>query len=184
MHPINISISKNVLRIRKDRKLSLDQAAELTGVSKAMLGQIERGETNPTITTLWKIANGLRVSFSSLLKEESTPVTLMSKGNVEALTENEGKYRVYPLFPFDPKKQFEIYALEIDPQCSHESEPHHEGVEEYLSVTEGTLELLIEEELFVVNEDSTIHFQADKPHTYRNSGNTTVKCMLTIHYPG
>ncbi|MFF2091363.1 helix-turn-helix domain-containing protein [Paenibacillus sp. NPDC058174] len=184
MHPINISISKNVLRIRKDRKLSLDQAAELTGVSKAMLGQIERGETNPTITTLWKIANGLRVSFSSLLKDQSTPVTLIAKENVEALSENEGKYRVYPLFPFDPKKQFEIYALEIDPQCSHESEPHHEGVEEYLSVSEGTLELLIEDELFVVNEDSTIHFQADKPHTYRNSGNTTVKCMLTIHYPG
>ncbi|GGG61008.1 helix-turn-helix domain-containing protein [Paenibacillus radicis (ex Gao et al. 2016)] len=184
MHPINISISKNVLRIRKDRKLSLDQVAELSGVSKAMLGQIERGETNPTITTLWKIANGLRISFSSLIKEESALVTIMSKESVVALTEDEGKYRVYPLFPFDPKKQFEMYAMEIDPQCCHESEPHHEGVEEYISVTEGTLELLIEQELFIVNPGSTIHFQAEKPHAYRNSGESTVKCMLTVHYPG
>ena len=58
MENFNIVFAKNLKRIREDRKLSLDKVADLTGVSKSMLGQIERGDSNPTITTVWKIANG------------------------------------------------------------------------------------------------------------------------------
>ncbi len=54
---------KNLNNVRKKRQLSLDKVAELTSVSKAMLGQIERGESTPTVNVLWKIATGLKVSF-------------------------------------------------------------------------------------------------------------------------
>lgn len=183
IHPnnINISISKNVSRIRKERKLSLDQTAELTGVSKAMLGQIERGETNPTVTTLWKIANGLHVSFSSLIKEEAPLVTVVSKKN--AVTVDDGNYRVHSLFPFDPKKQFEIYSIELEPGCSHESEAHHDGVEEYVLVSEGVLELSIDQEQYMIEPEMSIMFQANRLHIYRNVGTTTVKFFNIIHYP-
>ncbi len=113
MQSINERVSKNLLRIRKDRKLSLDQTAKLTGVSKAMLGQIERGETNPTVTTLWKIANGLHLSFSSLFKEDAATVTIISKNNLDAIAEGGGGYRVYPVIPFSPKRSSEVYKLEI-----------------------------------------------------------------------
>ncbi|NUU62309.1 helix-turn-helix domain-containing protein [Paenibacillus agri] len=183
IHPnnINISISKNVSRIRKERKLSLDQTAELTGVSKAMLGQIERGETNPTVTTLWKIANGLHVSFSSLIKEEAPLVTVVSKKN--AITEDDGNYRVHSLFPFDSKKQFEIYSIELEPGCSHESEAHYDGVEEYVLVSEGVLELSMEREQYIIEPEMSVMFQANRPHTYRNVGTSTVKFFNIIHYP-
>ena len=55
-------------RVRTERGLTLEGTSELTGVSKAMLGQIERGESNPTISTLWKISTGLKLSFSELLE--------------------------------------------------------------------------------------------------------------------
>ncbi|WP_027415158.1 helix-turn-helix domain-containing protein [Aneurinibacillus terranovensis] len=183
MHRINLNIGKNLNRIRKERNLSLDKVAEITGVSKAMLGQIERGESNPTVTTLWKIANGLHVSFSSLIEEEAPSITVISADNIAPILENDGKYRVYPFFPFEPKKQFEIFSIVLEPGCSHESEAHHAGVEEYIMVCEGTLEVLIEYETYVVKQDSAIHFQAGRPHIYRNSNTDTVKCFLVIHYP-
>ncbi|MGO4274411.1 helix-turn-helix domain-containing protein, partial [Paenibacillus sp. TAF58] len=65
--PIHKMVGRKLLNIRKTRGLSLDQVADLTGVSKAMLGQIERGDSNPTISVLWKIVSGLQISFTSLI---------------------------------------------------------------------------------------------------------------------
>jgi XRE family transcriptional regulator, regulator of sulfur utilization len=183
MHQINLNIGRNLHRIRKERNLSLDKAAELTGVSKAMLGQIERGESNPTVTTLWKIANGLRISFSILIKEEESSVTVISPDPLNPLLENEGKYQVFPLFPFNPKRQFEVFLMVLEPGCIHESEAHHRGVEEFITVSEGTLEVLVDNETFEVKPSSAIQFQADRHHTYRNTGSSAVKCFVTIHYP-
>ena len=67
MEDISQVIAKNLKEIREQRRLSLDRVAELTGVSKSMLGQIERGESNPTIQTVWKMANGLKVSLTALI---------------------------------------------------------------------------------------------------------------------
>ena len=63
------AIASNLREIRDKRNLSLDQLAQLTGVSKSMLRQIETGRSSPTIATIWKIANGLRVSFTTLLRK-------------------------------------------------------------------------------------------------------------------
>jgi transcriptional regulator with XRE-family HTH domain len=183
MHHINFNIGKNILRIRKGRNLSLDKVAEMTGVSKAMLGQIERDESNPTVTTLWKIATGLRVSFSSLIKEETPSVTVVSADHTNLISEDEGNYRVHPLFPFDPKKQFEVFSIVLEPEHSHESEAHHTGVEEYIMVSEGALEVIIDHETYVVTKGSAIHFQADRPHIYRNSSKFPVTYIMIIHYP-
>lgn len=77
--------------------------AELTGVSKTMIGQIERGESTPTITTLWKIANGLKVSFSELIYAPQPEIKVVRKEDAQVLTEDDGRYRVYTTFPFDDR---------------------------------------------------------------------------------
>lgn len=66
---IRSAIADRLKTCRKEREISLDKAALLTGVSKAMLGQIERRESAPTIATLWKIASGLNLSFSSFFTD-------------------------------------------------------------------------------------------------------------------
>ncbi|MEB9453351.1 helix-turn-helix transcriptional regulator, partial [Bacillus cereus] len=67
MEEIQLILAKNLKSIREKEKLSLEKVSQLTGVSKTMIGQIERGESSPTLTTIWKIANGLKVSFTSLI---------------------------------------------------------------------------------------------------------------------
>lgn len=183
MESIQKNIGKNLLNIRKNRRLSLDKTAELTGVSKAMLGQIERGESNPTVSTLWKIANGLRVSFSSLMKEENKYVNFVSKQEITPIIDDDGKYQVFSLFPFEVGKQFELFSVCLDAHYYHEAEGHHDGVEEYILVQKGILEVVLNEEVYEVTEGDALHFHADQPHIYRNSLDVTTHFFIVIFYP-
>ena len=70
-------VAGNAKRIREEKKLTLDAAAALTGVSRSMLAQIEKGEVNPTISVLWKMANGYKVSFTSLVEDGGAPVSVL-----------------------------------------------------------------------------------------------------------
>ena len=79
MEDITLLVSQNLKKIRDEKKLSLDKLAELTGVSKSMLAQIERGESSPTIAVVWKIANGLKISFTSLLSAPQTDTQIVQK---------------------------------------------------------------------------------------------------------
>lgn len=183
MENIQKNIGANLRNIRKTRGHSLDTTAEITGVSKAMLGQIERGESNPTVTTLWKIARGLQVSFSSLINEESSNIVFVDLKTISPILECNGNYRVYPVFPFDPRKKFEIFTVEIEPGCQHTSDKHNEGVEEYITVITGKLEIQIGEEKIQVNEGNSIRFLANKAHTYKNIGEKLIQAHTVMYYP-
>ena len=93
-------VGQNLRRLRNGLGLSLDEASKLTGVSKAMLGQIERGESSPTISTLWKISSGLKVNFISLLDDNRNQLVLVKKDEIHPIKEENGKMIIYPIFPF------------------------------------------------------------------------------------
>lgn len=183
MEHIPIKVGKNLKMIRKSRDLSLDKLAELTGVSKAMLAQVERGDSNPTISLLWKIANGLRISVTTLIAEETNEVTVVRLADIEPITEEDGGYHAYPLFPFDSKTHFEVYTVKVEPGCTHQSEPHQEGVEEFVIVTQGCLELHIGDDVYVAEQGDAIRFNADQGHLYVNRSDFPVWLQVIIRYP-
>lgn len=175
-------IANNLATIRKKRGLSLDNVSELTGVSKAMLAQIENGKSNPTVTTLWKIANGLQVSFSGFLKETEKPQ--IEKVNVNGLNpviDDDGNYFVYSIFPFHPEKKFEIFTVDLKPGFRHAAEKH--TGEEYLLMQRGTLTLDIQGETFELSADEMIKFNANTEHIYINSSDELVRFYTIIYYP-
>jgi len=181
---IKFNIGKNLNNVRKRRRLSLDKVAELTGVSKAMLGQIERGESTPTVNVLWKIATGLKVSFSSLLanREEDKETLLIHHSEVPPIVEENGQMRIYPQFMFDSNRGFEVFIIELEPGCSHRSEPHDEGVEEYISLIEGALEVTLGEEVYVLNKGDAIRYLANKKHIYSNLSDKCASFQHIIFY--
>jgi len=179
---IKKQIGINLRILRKKRAWTLDQVAESTGVSKAMLGQIERGESNPSVGTIWKVANGLKVSFSSLLSPPIQNVSIIKSESIEALKEDNGKYRVYPIFTFDPVRQWEYYKIELAPGCVYESDSHGDEVEEYITVTEGTLHMTIQKEEYEVSTGDAIRFKAGSAHKYVNKTTTKTVCQMVIHY--
>jgi len=182
MEGIHKRVGRNLQAIRKSRGLSLENVAELSGVSKAMIGQIERGESNPTISVLWRIVNGLGISFTTLIEQSEPVVTVAKPDTVEPFTAEDGAYRVYPLFPYDLRTKFESYLVRIDPGCAHDSEPHNDGVEEFVFVREGKLELHIENERYEAQAGQAIRFAANQPHRYVNPGPGVMECFTIIFY--
>ena len=176
------AIANNLAKIRKSRGLSLDNVSELTGVSKAMLAQIENGKSNPTVTTLWKIANGLQVSFSGFLKEnDKHQIEKINVNELNPVIDDDGNYSVYSVFPFHPEKKFEIFTVDLKPGFSHISEKHIG--EEYVLIKRGTLTLDIQGEKFDLHPDEAIKFNANTDHMYINSSDELVRFYNIIYYP-
>jgi len=180
---INVVLAENLKALRAHQKLSLDKVAEMTGVSKTMLGQIERGESNPTINTVWKIANGLKISFTELIHQPQSDTTVITKQDVQPLQEDNGRYRVYPYFPFEEGRRFEMYAVEIENGGYLSAEPHRAGTEEFITVYEGELSIRVNNEEFTVKVGESIRFKADRPHVYHNSGEVCTRVCMVIYYP-
>jgi transcriptional regulator with XRE-family HTH domain len=175
-------IAHNLATIRKSRQLSLDRVAEVTGVSKAMLAQIENGKSNPTVTTLWKIANGLQVSFSAFLKEIDKPkAEVINIKQIPPLIDDDGNYLVYSVFPFHPEKRFEIFSVDLKPGTRHLSEEH--AGEEYVLVQQGKLTLEIHREQYELTPDVAMKFSADSEHAYINASDESIRFYVFISYP-
>lgn len=175
MDLVSRNISINLKRIRQARRLTLDEVAEQTGVSKSMLGQIERGDSNPTIATVAKIVSGLRVSFNTLIETPRFEPFLVKKSGLTPIKTLEGQYSVINYFPFEENRSFEIYGMEILPEGCYHSGAHGENTYEYLVVHEGTLKLVINsEEIITAEEGDALRFLCDKPHDYINISDKTL----------
>ncbi len=183
MKNLNSAIATNLKRIRQEKKLSLDRVSQITGVSKSMLGQIERGESNPTITTVWKIANGLKISFTSLLNHPEPDTVIITKEDLEPMIEDGGRYKVYPFFPYEDGRRFEVYKVEIDKDGYLSAEPHGQETYEFITVFEGEITIKVDNEEYTLKRGDSIRFRADKPHAYHNSGNDLTTVSMVIYYP-
>ncbi|MBV1790585.1 XRE family transcriptional regulator [Marinobacterium sp. D7] len=168
---------------RQARGWSLDQTARETGVSKAMLGQIERGESSPTIATLWKIATGFNVALSEFTDPRGNRIgnELRQAGRLRHQPAAD-QMLVASLFPYDPAFGFELFELTLLPGYERLSEPHAQGVTEHVIVIRGDMELLIDGNWQRLQEGDAVRFPADGPHGYRNFGQTPAVFHNLIHY--
>lgn len=178
-----LKIGKKLREIRIRKNLSLDDVSRLTEVSKPMLGQIERGQSVPTITTLWKIATGLKTPLSSFLEEHQPEYAVISVNKDKVISEDNGKMRAYPLFVYDPIHNIETFFIEFDSGCSHISSKHEDGVEEYVFVLSGKLQMILGETEIIICEKQSIRFKADISHSYKNPFKNICTIYNTIFYP-
>lgn len=179
---INITVSQNIKKVREQKKLTLDMAAAATGVSRSMLAQIEKGDVNPTVTVLWKIANGYKVSFSSLTERPPEETSLIRGDTVSPVLEDEGRYKNFPVFRFDDRRLFETYRIVIDPKGKLCARPHMGGAEEYITVFAGEVEITVENKSFSLGAGDSISFKADVPHSYKNTADTEAQLSMVIYY--
>lgn len=177
---IHLTIAQNAKSIREQKKLTLDAAAEATGVSRSMLAQIEKGDANPSISVLWKMANGYKVSFSALTENTSGEADHLPES--QPIVEDGGRYINYPLFPFDPEKRFETYRIVLRPKGLLKAQPHMDGTEEYITVFEGDLEMTAGEASYTLRRGESLRFRGDLPHSYHNPGDRDAVLHMIIVY--
>jgi transcriptional regulator with XRE-family HTH domain len=178
-------VSLTLKTLRRERGWSLDKTAEETGVSKAMLGQIEREESSPTIATLWKIASGFGTSFSSFIEEIRTDLKkpIHRTGKTKRLHPQDKKFRVLSLFPFDKELNFEIFIIELLPRSEHLSPPHKHGVIEHVIAVEGEVDVFVDGTWQRLKKGEGLRFNANQPHGYRNLTSSLACIHNIIHYP-
>ena len=135
MENINYSISKNLKQIRKEKGLTLEDLSEISGVSKSMLGEIERGSTNPTILVLWKIADGFKIPLTRLIKEEQEELDYTIVRDYESkIIDKEAGFCIYSVFSYHDLHKSEILKLEIAPQSKLSNSGHKNDIDEYIYV--------------------------------------------------
>ncbi len=179
---VTSTVAANAREIREHKGLTLDRAAALTGVSRSMLAQIEKGEVNPTISVLWRMANGYKISFTSLVENRSDAASVLRLSDSEPLVEDDGRYLNYPIFPFDESRLFETYRIVIKAGGALSAQAHLKGAEEYITVFSGRVEIRAGEDSFLLSKGDSIRFAADQPHAYKNAGEDTAELSMIIYY--
>ena len=188
-HPVGESadlapvVGGNLRRLRTRRGLSLERLAQISGVSRAMLGQIELGQSAPTINVLWKIARALEVTFSALISARTQSGALVLRASEsKILTSKDRSFSSRALFPFDEPRRVEFYELHLAANSIEEADAHPPGTSENLVVTAGTIEIDVAGDTHRLETGDSILFEADTPHAYRNVGRVEAVMYLLMTY--
>ncbi|MEZ3500308.1 helix-turn-helix domain-containing protein [Pantoea sp. KPR_PJ] len=177
MENLHQHLSDALKQLRQANGWSLTLAAERTGVSKAMLGQIERGESSPTVATLWKIATGFNVPFSFFI--QATP---LPSGETARFSQPNAQMMVRPLLPYDAQLRFDLLSVELAAGAQSDSSAHEVGCVEQVVVIEGELLLGMGGVWRRLATGEAWQFAADVPHSYRNPLATPLRFHSLIHY--
>ena len=183
MTEIGKVIAWNLKKFRTERNLTLGQLSSVSGISKAMLAEIEKGNSNPTINTILKIANGLNIPYTSLMEEIESNTTLVRKNDAIMQSEETKHYRIYCYFKTDHTRNFEIFYAELDGKSSNVSIGHSPKSQEFIYVISGELTIEGGGKSFTVTERDALTFASSSEHVYSNIQNKTVKFMIINYYP-
>lgn len=176
-------IAINLRNLRTERNLTLGQLSKISGISKAMLSDIEKGGSNPTINTIWKIANGLNVPYTRLMDDIEKEATVVRRSETAAQEGESEHYRVYCYFRSTPVRNFELFYVELDAKSSNASTGHSEKAQEYIYVIYGGVILHTETGDYTLEEGDSLVFDSSIGHTYINQKNTMAAFMVINYYP-
>jgi len=178
-----IDIGTRMRQLRRKANLSLQQLARLSGVSKAMLSQIEQNKTNPTVAVVLKIARALRVELSELVQAgPRRRFNVIRSEDEKYLFSSDEKCTVRTLSPLSLEKDIEFYRIDLQPKASLSSEPHFHDTEEFLTVAKGRVRLQSAESEVVLRAGDSVHYSADVNHSITNISRRSSTVYLVVKY--
>lgn len=171
-------IGANLRQYRMSKGMSIEAFAKQIGVSKLTLIKIEQGEANPTLSVIWKIADGLKISISALLSMESNVSIVRKKDGLQLKSSDE----VFVAEPLFRSNGFELYRGYLKPNSEYISEAHQPGVIEFVTVMSGQLMIDVDGDMHHLNEHDSIRFKGDLLHTYSNPTSDLTVLHFVISY--
>jgi transcriptional regulator with XRE-family HTH domain len=174
-------LAERLRAARKARGLSLDAVAGLSGVSRSMVSQIERGESSPTVATLWNLTQALGVDFAGLLEAQTDPWIEVTRATAAPIMTGHGRgVRIRILSPAETVGQHEVYDLEFQTNGCLTSAPHSKGCREHLTVISGQLRVASGAEVVEIGTGDTARYFADRPHEIREVGQDPARAILIV----
>lgn len=181
MTEIHESISRKIKSIRKEKGLTLEDVADICGVSKSMLGEIERGGTNPTILVLWKIAEGLKMPLTALLTEEKPDFTLVQAADLQPINNDTG-YKIFSIFPYMDGNRSEVFKIEMAARGKLSNIGHRLELDETIIVLDGEINLVLNGEKILLESGDSIRFKGELSHEIINTGDEIVHLIDILNY--
>ena len=180
--PASHVLYSRVTELRKKHKLTLDQLAAASGVSRSMLSQIERGQANPTLAVTFRIAQAFGITIGELVDQPwaSSTIEVVHGDDPNNLFRSDDECRIRTLSPLHMEKNIEFYELRIAPNARLSSAPHYEGTKELLTVTSGSVRVLSGNNSCNLSEGDSAHYRADLEHTIENCGDKELVCYLVV----
>jgi transcriptional regulator with XRE-family HTH domain len=179
-----LAVGPRIKALREAMNLSLRDLAARSGVSAPMLSQVERGETSPTLAVAQRIASGLELSLSQLLRlDEAEGVSIVRAGERLLGGRSDG-HRYEVLTPALPGQRAEMSEHTLEPGASTggpDDPPMHEpGSRETVVVLQGRLHLVCDGVTYDLGDGDAVTFDADLPHHFENAGRKSAVFLSVI----
>ena len=177
------AVGGRVRALREAMGLSLRDLAARSGVSAPMLSQVERGETSPTLAVAARIASGLELSLSQLLRlDEGGQVAVVRAGEGRARARRG--HRTEELTPPLPGQRADVslHELAADASTGGLGDPpvHEPGSRETAVVLEGEVSLVVDGERYLLGVGDSVTFDADLPHHFTNDGAEPTRFLAVV----
>jgi XRE family transcriptional regulator, regulator of sulfur utilization len=179
------NVASRLKELRRERRLSLQELAEVSGVSRSLLSEIERGETNPTLATLWNLTQALNVDIAALVEApngqgQRSSVEVHAAAQVPKIETRGSKSVLKILSPPHMAGRFEWYLLELAAGGHLTSPPHHAGTQEHLTVLSGRIRVLSLDTKAVLKAGDVARYRADVPHKIEAEGGAAQALLVVI----
>jgi transcriptional regulator with XRE-family HTH domain len=155
-------IGASLRAAREQRGLTLEQAAELSGLSKSHLSRLESSDRQPSVAALLSLSDALGVPMSALLGEGEGGTAIATSTADESRRESNGLL-IAPCSGFAGSNVIDALRVTVTPDRPNPPPTRHPG-EEWLYVVEGTLRLEYDGEVYRLERSATAHFNAELPH--------------------
>jgi XRE family transcriptional regulator, regulator of sulfur utilization len=177
------AIGERVRALREAMDMSLRDLSQRTGVSAPMLSQVERGETSPTLAVATKIAAGLDLSLSQLLRLDEGSHVVVTR-SADRRVRRRGGHRTEELTPPLPGQRAEVSLHELAPGAGtgRAGDPpiHEPGSRETIYVSRGSAALVVDGERYDLATGDAVTFDADLPHHFENDGEEPAELVAVV----
>lgn len=177
-------VCQRILDLRRQRGWSLDVLSRLSGVSRSMLSQIERGQANPTLAVTVKIANALGMSVADLVQQAVVPhnIEVIRAEDRSHIFRSDDNCSIRTLSPLHLEKDVEFYEVLLNPGGALRSAAHFEGTREFLTVQKGRVTVVSDTETTDLNKGDSASYRADVSHEITNSARSEALVFLVVIY--
>ena len=179
-----VELAQRIRTLRLDRRLTLEEVASRTGLTRSWLSKVENFRVTPSLPALGQICSALNVSMSDLVKglDEKPPIALVRKDERQVVERNnsEGNTTVYESLAHKrPSRMMDPFLLTVPPGVARDELLAHDG-EEFLMVQQGMIEFEIDSQRLILRAGDSLYFDSNLPHRIINSSKRTaiVLCVF------
>ncbi|MEJ2589362.1 MAG: XRE family transcriptional regulator [Deltaproteobacteria bacterium] len=173
-------IGKRLLKLRRDKKLTLKQLANETGLAPAFISKVEKGEVTPPVAVILQLSRALDIDSGILLTQEKQKAAKKSDADYDKRT---ASYTYETLTPAAKHKHLKAFKIFIDPKSEHKSVSYQHLGEEFQYVLKGKVEVMVGENKNVLGPGQSIHFNSAIPHKLKNISAKKAELVVVLYTP-